>query len=113
MSNLYAASDEQESKPPTFGTINPLRLAVLKLGLTELRYTSPLNYEKRNGLYNCANCGSTLFDSKGKYDSGSGWPSYWKTFSERRVQYKREWDGRIEVSCQRCKSHLGHGECEK
>lgn len=90
------------------GTYNPLRLAVMKLGFTELKYTSPLNYEKRSGTYNCANCGSTLFDSEGKYDSGSGWPSFWKTASENRVGYKQEWDGRVEVRCKSCESHLGH-----
>lgn len=101
-------SDETAEKSQGLGTYNPLRLAVLKLGMTELKYTSPLNYEKRPGSYDCANCGSTLFDSKGKYDSGSGWPSFWKTSNENRVGYKREWDGRVEVSCKSCGGHLGH-----
>lgn len=90
------------------GTFNPLRLAVLKLGMTELKWTSPLNYEKRPGQYECANCGTPLFDSSGKYDSGSGWPSFWKTADEDRVAYKREWDGRIECTCRSCGGHLGH-----
>ena len=89
-------------------TFNPLRLAVLKLGMTELKWTSPLNYEKRPGQYECANCGTPLFDSSGKYDSGSGWPSFWKTADEDRVAYKREWDGRIECTCRSCGGHLGH-----
>ena len=89
------------------GTINPLRLAVLKLGLTELKWTSPLNYEKRVGTYDCASCGTVLFDSSGKYDSGSGWPSFWKTKDVDRVAYKREWDGRVECSCGSCGGHLG------
>lgn len=96
-----------EKGVPSYGTWNPLRLAVLKLGMTELRFTSPLNYEKRDGIYKCANCGANLFDSAGKYDSGSGWPSFWKT-SEGRVSLFREWDGRIECRCQRCSGHLGH-----
>lgn len=102
------SDDDTEEKSQGLGTYNPLRLAVLKLGMTELRFTSPLNYEKRPGSYDCANCGSTLFDSKGKYDSGSGWPSFWKTSNENRVGYKREWDGRVEVSCKKCGGHLGH-----
>mmetsp|Transcript_1852 Transcript_1852/g.1755 ORF Transcript_1852/g.1755 Transcript_1852/m.1755 type:complete len:200 (+) Transcript_1852:101-700(+) len=101
-------SDETEEKSKGLGTYNPLRLAVLKLGMTEVKFTSPLNYEKRPGSYDCANCGSTLFDSKGKYDSGSGWPSFWKTSNEDRVGYKREWDGRVEVTCKKCGGHLGH-----
>ena len=90
------------------GTYNPLRLAVLKLGMTELRFTSPLNYEKRSGEYLCANCGTKLFDSIGKYDSGSGWPSFYKTAASERVSLKREWDGRMECTCQNCGGHLGH-----
>lgn len=89
------------------GTYNPLRLAVLKLGFTELRWTSPLNYEKRGGQYNCANCGTHLFDAGGKYDSGSGWPSFFRT-AEGNVSLYREWDGRIECRCGKCEGHLGH-----
>ena len=100
--------NDNDSKISFEGTVNPLRLAVLKLGLTELKYTSPLNYEKREGIYRCANCGSTLFDSNGKYDSGSGWPSFWKTSGEDRIALKQEWDGRIECSCSNCGGHLGH-----
>lgn len=112
---LSASASEPEDKDQSavIGTWNPFRLAVLKLGLTEPKYLSPLNYEKRQGTYACANCGSNLFDSKGKYDSGSGWPSYWRTFSENRIKYRKEWDGRVEVSCRKCKSHLGHGKYVK
>ena len=99
-SNEPNGQDEDNTK--VIGTFNPLRLAVLKLGLTELKYTSPLNYENRVGEYDCANCGTTLFDSNGKYDSGSGWPSFWKTSNEDRVDYSREWDGRTEVRCKNC-----------
>ena len=98
---------ETNSNDDKKGTINPLRLAVLKLGLTELKWTSPLNYEKRVGTYDCASCGTVLFDSSGKYDSGSGWPSFWKTKDVNRVAYKREWDGRVECSCRSCGGHLG------
>ena len=108
LTSCSASKDDNNEDKEAVGTWNPLRLAVLKLGLTELKFTSPLNYEKRPGTYNCANCGSPLFDSKGKYDSGSGWPSFWKTASENRVAYKQEWDGRIEVQCKNCKGHLGH-----
>eukprot|EP00563_Minutocellus_polymorphus_P002265 CAMPEP_0181028702 /NCGR_PEP_ID=MMETSP1070-20121207/4806_1 /TAXON_ID=265543 /ORGANISM="Minutocellus polymorphus, Strain NH13" /LENGTH=173 /DNA_ID=CAMNT_0023105963 /DNA_START=134 /DNA_END=655 /DNA_ORIENTATION=+ len=89
------------------GTYNPLRLAVLKMGFTELRWTSPLNYEKRDGQYKCANCGTHLFNADGKYDSGSGWPSFFRT-AEGKVSLYREWDGRIECRCGKCEGHLGH-----
>ena len=96
----------KESKVP-IGTYNPLRLAVLKLGLTELRWTSPLNYEKRDGKYKCAYCGELLFTADGKYNSGSGWPSFFRT-AEGKVSLYREWDGRIECRCSKCEGHLGH-----
>eukprot|EP00588_Corethron_pennatum_P020749 CAMPEP_0194317884 /NCGR_PEP_ID=MMETSP0171-20130528/14572_1 /TAXON_ID=218684 /ORGANISM="Corethron pennatum, Strain L29A3" /LENGTH=220 /DNA_ID=CAMNT_0039074611 /DNA_START=47 /DNA_END=709 /DNA_ORIENTATION=- len=89
------------------GTVNPLRLAVLKLGVTELRYTSGLNYETRPGSYVCAGCSADLFSSNGKYESGSGWPSFWRT-SEGNISLKREWDGRVECRCALCDGHLGH-----
>jgi len=90
------------------GTWNPFSLAVLKLGLTEPAWTSPLNYKKSAGTYRCANCNSPLFTSSAKYDSGSGWPSFWKTAAPDRVALEREWDGRIECKCANCGGHLGH-----
>jgi peptide-methionine (R)-S-oxide reductase len=89
-------------------TWNPLRLLVLRLGFTEPAWTSPLNYQKKVGTFNCAYCGQKLFDSESKYDSGSGWPSFWRTTEEGALDYKMEFDGRLECRCGRCKSHLGH-----
>ena len=89
-------------------TWNPLRLMVLKLGFTEPRFTSPLNYVKKDGVFSCAYCGHELFESSGKYDSGSGWPSFWRSIKDGSIGYKKEWDGRLECTCGRCDSHLGH-----
>jgi hypothetical protein len=91
-------SNSNNNKEST-GTWNPFALAVLKLGLTEPAWTSPLNYQKANGTYLCANCRSPLFSSSGKYDSGSGWPSFWKTIESNRVKLERNWDARIECKC--------------
>ena len=89
-------------------TFNPLRLAVLRLGFTEPAWTSPFNYGKKEGVYSCAYCGKELFDSNSKYDSGSGWPSFWRSIDEGAISYKMEFDGRLECRCGRCESHLGH-----
>lgn len=89
-------------------TWNPLRLLVLRLGLTEPVSTSPLNYGKYNGKFTCAYCGHSLFDSDAKYDSKSGWPSFWRSDAEDSIEYKMEFDGRLECRCGRCSSHLGH-----
>lgn len=98
-----SANDDIEN----MGTWNPLSLAVLRLGFTEPAWTSTLNYNKSEGLYRCASCRTPLFSSAAKYDSGSGWPSFWKTIAPNRVALKKEWDGRIECLCANCDGHLG------
>eukprot|EP00977_Amphora_coffeiformis_P027789 scaffold34645_cov201-Amphora_coffeaeformis.AAC.4 len=98
-------SNTQEVKRLTW---NPLRLAVLRLGFTEWPATSRFNYGKYNGEFTCAYCGNLLFDSSAKYDSGSGWPSFWRSATDTSLAYKMEFDGRLECRCQKCKSHLGH-----
>ena len=104
---IAAATAEDESSYE-MQTKNPLRLLVLRLGLTEPAATSPLNYGKYDGKFSCAYCGQVLFDSTAKYDSGSGWPSFWRTDDDKAVKYKLEFDGRLECQCGRCSSHLGH-----
>ena len=89
-------------------TWNPLRLAILRLGLPEPAMTSPLNYGTYNGTFHCAYCDHTLFDADAKYNSGTGWPSFWRSQSAGAVSLKREWDGRMECRCGNCQSHLGH-----
>lgn len=85
---------------------NPLRWLVLRLGLTEPAMTSPLNYGEFDGIFSCAYCGKDLFDSNAKYNSGTGWPSFWRTL-DGSVQYQPE-SNALECKCKRCKSHLGH-----
>jgi len=108
--NESRASQKKEQENDSFQvqTRNPLRLAVLRLGLTEPAATSPLNYGKYDGIFSCAYCGLPLFDSNSKYNSGSGWPSFWRTIDDDAVKYKTELDGRLECQCKRCSSHLGH-----
>mmetsp|Transcript_15802 Transcript_15802/g.20629 ORF Transcript_15802/g.20629 Transcript_15802/m.20629 type:complete len:203 (+) Transcript_15802:95-703(+) len=89
-------------------TRNPLRLLVLRLGLTEPKMTSPFNYGKYDGTFNCAYCGQEVFDSNAKYESGSGWPSFWRSVNHDSIGYKTEFGNRLECRCKRCESHLGH-----
>jgi peptide-methionine (R)-S-oxide reductase len=104
-SKKEGADDEADFEVQTW---NPLRLAVLRLGFTEPGWTSPLNYGKKDGKFSCAYCGQELFDSDSKYDSGSGWPSFWRSIDDGAISYKGEFDGRLECRCGRCTSHLGH-----
>ena len=90
-------------------TWNPLRLMVLKLGFTEPAWTSPWNYQKaEDGTFVCAFCGHELFDADAKYDSGSGWPSFWRSKADGAIKFTREWGGGVECSCAKCGGHLGH-----
>jgi len=83
---------------------------VLRGHATERPFTSPLNEEKRAGTFVCAGCGRPLFSSNTKYDSGTGWPSFWEplpnavgTSVDRSLFMVR-----TEVHCSRCGGHLGH-----
>ena len=78
---------------------------------TERAWSGVYNDEKRPGIYACVCCGQELFDSNTKYESGSGWPSYWQPISpDRVVEHTDTSFGmvRIEVRCSKCDSHLGH-----
>lgn len=84
---------------------------VLRREGTEPPHSSPLNDEKRSGVFVCAACGHELYHSSTKFDSGSGWPSFYKPISEdavgTRTDYKLIWP-RTEVHCADCGGHLGH-----
>jgi len=78
---------------------------------TEPPFTGKYYYSKRKGMYRCSNCGTELFSSETKYDSGSGWPSFWAPVSEENVATDVDTSHgmvRTEVLCSRCQAHLGH-----
>jgi peptide-methionine (R)-S-oxide reductase len=77
---------------------------------TEPPFSSPLDHEKRAGIYACAGCDLALYSSKTKFDSGTGWPSFWAPLPNAVATKFDTSDGmeRFEVHCARCASHLGH-----
>ena len=83
---------------------------VLREHGTERPFTSPLNNEKRTGVFRCAGCGEPLFDSSTKYESGSGWPSFWAPMAEAVGTSidKSHFMTRVEAHCAKCGGHLGH-----
>jgi peptide-methionine (R)-S-oxide reductase len=91
-------------------TLSAEQYKVLREHGTERAFTSPLNNEKRQGTFLCAACGQLLFSSDTKYDSGTGWPSFYKPLDGAvGTTMDRSWfTERTEVHCARCGGHLGH-----
>lgn len=90
--------------------LSPLAYDVLRHEATERAGSSPLDSEKRAGTFSCAGCDLPLFSSETKYDSGTGWPSFWQPL-DNAVRTKEDpgiFGSRTEVHCRRCGGHLGH-----
>ena len=98
-------SDEFKDK------LSPEQYYVCRLGGTEAPFSGKYNDFFEDGTYHCAACGNELFDSKTKFNSGSGWPSFYDVLSQanlRLVDDSSHGMRRIEVRCAKCDSHLGH-----
>ena len=90
--------------------LDELEYAVLREEATERPFTSLLNDEKRPGIFSCKGCDLPLFDAATKYDSRTGWPSFWQPLENavgESTDYKLGY-ARTEVHCRRCGGHLGH-----
>jgi peptide-methionine (R)-S-oxide reductase len=105
MSDKIQKSDAEWQKE-----LDPLQHHVLRECGTERPFSSPLNNEKRTGVFRCAGCGEPLFDSNTKYESGSGWPSFWapKDHAVETTTDTSHGMVRTEVTCAKCGGHLGH-----
>jgi peptide-methionine (R)-S-oxide reductase len=102
--------DVRKSDAEWQAELSPSQYGVLRCHNTERPGSSPLNYEKRAGMFRCAGCGQELFDSTTKFESGTGWPSFYEpvdgavgTTVDRSLMMTR-----TEVHCSRCGGHLGH-----
>ena len=116
MVGLFSSKTQEESFPISHKEeewrqrLTPEQFRILRKHGTERAGTSPLNLEKRRGQLVCAGCGQPLFSSDTKFESGTGWPSFWKPIdgavgmSEDRSLFTV----RTEVHCSRCGGHLGH-----
>jgi peptide-methionine (R)-S-oxide reductase len=91
--------------------LDPERYAVLREGATERAFSGALYHNHDDGTYACAACGNTLFSSATKYESGSGWPSFWAPEDRKNVELVEDRSHgmvRTEARCAHCGSHLGH-----
>ena len=91
--------------------LSPERYHILRQAGTERAFTGEYEQNKAEGTYMCAGCGAPLFSSETKYNSGSGWPSYYQPLESEAVEEHRDSSHgmiRTEVRCARCEGHLGH-----
>ena len=91
--------------------LTPEQYRIARLGETEMAFTGEFYKHREDGIYKCVCCQNHLFSSEQKYDSGSGWPSFWKPIANENIHLKKDQSQmmiRTEVSCQKCGAHLGH-----
>lgn len=101
----------RKSKQEWQRELTPEQYAVTREGGTERAFTGELYYNKEPGRYRCVCCGNELFTSGTKYESGSGWPSFYAPASDERVEThddRTHGMSRTEVRCAQCEAHLGH-----
>jgi peptide-methionine (R)-S-oxide reductase len=106
MAEKVTKSDQEWRKQLT-----PEQYQVTRKKGTERPFSGEYYRAKDKGTYRCVGCGAELFSSETKYDSGSGWPSFWAPISEEKIETERDTSHgmvRTEVLCSKCEAHLGH-----
>ncbi|MDX1449562.1 MAG: peptide-methionine (R)-S-oxide reductase MsrB [Acidimicrobiia bacterium] len=104
-------SDLPQSEEEWRVRLDPDQFRVLREGATERAFTGKYVDEKRSGTYRCAGCGTELFSSEAKYDSRSGWPSFYESLDPARIEERTDTSHgmvRTEIVCANCGGHLGH-----
>ena len=92
-------------------SLTPEQFQVARCGGTERAFTGAYWNNKATGMYHCVCCGATLFSSETKFDSGTGWPSFWDGVSSEAITAKEDLThgmARTEINCAQCDAHLGH-----
>ncbi len=118
---MSTTTDSSEARPAGRGVtksesewkqeLDPTRYSILREAATERPWSGALLDEKRAGVYTCGACGAELFASDTKFDSGSGWPSFYQALNPAAVELRTDTSlgmVRTEVVCATCGSHLGH-----
>lgn len=102
---------QKEEEKKLRDRLTPLQYEVCVKRGTEKPYTGEYWNNHEKGVYRCVACGNELFSSETKFDSGTGWPSFWQTIRKDKVEEKSDnslWTTRTEALCAQCGSHLGH-----
>ncbi len=108
---IYTLARVRKSKPEWKKQLTPLQYSVTRRASTEFPFSGALYNQEAAGLYRCIDCDNAFFDSKAKFDSGTGWPSFWEPIAKENVREKKDFSLgalRTEVKCTLCDAHLGH-----
>jgi len=108
---IYALAKVRKSKPEWKKQLTPLQYSVTRRASTEFPFSGALYNQEAAGFYRCIDCDNALLDSKAKFDSGTGWPSFWEPIATENVREKKDFSLgvlRTEVKCTLCDAHLGH-----
>ena len=101
----------ERSQAEWMQSLSPEQFQVARCGGTERAFTGAYWNNKKTGLYHCICCDAPLFSSATKFDSGTGWPSFWDGVSPEAITTKEDRSHgmvRVEIKCSRCDAHLGH-----
>ena len=107
----HAVRKVQKTRAEWRNVLTAPQFVVTRKAGTEIPYSGELLNEHRAGIYRCADCGTALFDSRTKFESGTGWPSFWAAIAEENIRERDDFTLGIlqrEVRCTRCDGHLGH-----
>jgi len=108
---IYTLAKVHKNKSEWRKELTPLQYDVTRRAATEFAFSGALYDQHAPGLYRCVDCGNALFDSNAKFDSGTGWPSFWEAIAAENVREKKDFSVgalRTEVKCTLCDAHLGH-----
>jgi peptide-methionine (R)-S-oxide reductase len=108
---IFTLAKVRKNKSEWKKQLTPLQYDVTRRASTEFPFSGALYNQEAAGLYRCVDCDNALFDSKAKFDSGTGWPSFWEPIAAENVREKKDFSLgvlRSEVQCTLCDAHLGH-----
>ncbi len=108
---IYTLAKVRKTQSEWKKQLTALQFDVTRRAATEFAFSGALHDQHAAGLYRCIDCGSALFDSKAKFDSGTGWPSFLEPIAAENVREKKDFNAgvlRTEVKCTLCDAHLGH-----